>query len=139
MISENRDTVDPGLTTHILMPLLEVNGTRIYPKILRKRVRDDVCWTDGAEKPWRRCPFWLVLRVALQRHLSTLLDGELGRLQYKFVICLVLAQFLEDSTPHLDLELSVFLNAKLCRRIAKLEVDKHRVSILLILSSGKYG
>jgi hypothetical protein len=37
------------------------------------------------------------------------------------------------------LELSVFLNAKLCRRIAKLEVDKHRVSILLILSSGKYG
>ncbi len=110
------------------MPLLEVNGKRISPKILKKRVRDDVCWADGTEKPWRRCPFWLVLRVAVQRQLSTTLGGELGRLQYKFLICLMLAQFLKESLPILDLELLVFLKAKLCRRIAKLEADKDTVS-----------
>lgn len=127
-ISESRETADPGLITQILMPMLEVNGTRLFPTIIRKRVRDDVCWTNGAEKPWRRCPFWLILRVAVHRHLSTLLGGELGRLQYKFLICLVLGQLLEDSIPVLDLELLVFLKTKLCRRIAKLEVEKDRVS-----------
>jgi hypothetical protein len=116
------------MITQILMPLLEVNGKRISPKILKKRVRDDVCWADGTEKPWRRCPFWLVLRVAVQRQLSTTLGGELGRLQYKFLICLMLAQFLKESLPILDLELLVFLKAKLCRRIAKLEADKDTVS-----------
>jgi len=54
-------------------------------------------------------------------------------LQYKFLICLVLSQLLRDSipsrensVPSLDLELLVFLKTKLCRRIAKLEVEKDR-------------
>lgn len=40
---ESRDTVDPSLITEMLMTLLEVNGYRIFPTLLRKRVRDDVC------------------------------------------------------------------------------------------------
>lgn len=35
---ESRDTVDPSLITQMLMTLLEVNGTRIQPTKLRKRV-----------------------------------------------------------------------------------------------------
>lgn len=126
-VFESRDTVDPALITSMLMTLLEANGARSFPSILRKRVRDDVCWSEGAEKPWRRCPFWLVVRVAIQRHLSTILGGEAGRLQYKFLICQVLAELLEEaSRKGLDIELLSFLNSKLCRRIAKLEVDKQR-------------
>jgi len=57
LISESRDTVDPGLTTQILMPILEVNGTRIFPAILKKRVRDDVCWSEGAPQALETLPF----------------------------------------------------------------------------------
>jgi hypothetical protein len=123
---ESRDTVDPALITQMLMTLLEANGQRILPPLLRKRVRDDVCWTDGAEKPWRRCAIWLVLRVALQRHLCTLFGDEAGRVHYKFLICVVLARLLDDSLEHLSPELLHFLKAKLCRRLVKLEVDKQR-------------
>ncbi|KAG9228031.1 hypothetical protein BJ875DRAFT_529478 [Amylocarpus encephaloides] len=35
---ESRDTVDPSLITSMLMTLLEVNGSRKFPPILRKRV-----------------------------------------------------------------------------------------------------
>ncbi|TVY40662.1 hypothetical protein LSUB1_G002308 [Lachnellula subtilissima] len=126
-VFESRDTVNPELITSMLMTLLEANGSRSFPSLLRKRVRDDVCWSEGAQKPWRRCPFWLVVRVAIQRHLSTLIGGEAGRIQYKFLMCQVLADLLEEgSRKHLDIELLSFLNSKLCRRIAKLEVDKQR-------------
>ena len=126
-VFESRDTVNPELITSMLMTLLEANGARSFPSLLRKHVRDDVCWSEGAQKPWRRCPFWLVVRVAIQRHLSTLIGDEAGRLQYKLLMCQVLADLLEEgSGKQLDIELLSFLNSKLCRRIAKLEVDKQR-------------
>lgn len=125
---ECRETVDPALITEMLMTLLEVKGRRIFPPLLRKHIRDDVCWTDGAEKPWRRCPFWLVLRVGIQKHLCTLFGGENGRVHYKFLICLVLARLVDETSDHTSPELVVFLKAKLCRRLVKLEVDKDRAS-----------
>jgi len=125
---ESRDTVNPSLITQMLMTLLEANGHHLYPPLLRKRVRDDVCWTDGAQKPWRRCAFWLVLRVAIQRHLGTLCGNEEGRVHYKFLICLVLARLLRESVDLLSPESVVFLKTKLCRRLVKLEIDKDRAS-----------
>ncbi|RDL37029.1 Uncharacterized protein BP5553_04462 [Venustampulla echinocandica] len=127
---ETRDSVNPSLITQMLMTLLQVNGTRVYPSLLRKRVRDDVSW-DGAENPWRRAPFWLVLRVAAQRHLTTLLGGGRGRIVYKFAICLVLAHILVESLNHLSPELVVHIRAKLCRRIVKLEVEKQGADVQL--------
>ena len=127
-VFESRNTSSPTLITHILMMLLEANGCRAFPPLLRKRVRDDVCWADGAEKPWRRCAFWLVLRVGVQRHLSILFGGELGRASYKFLTCLMLAHLVDETLDHLDPELLVFLRKKLCRRLVKLEVDKNRAS-----------
>ncbi|KAI9781703.1 MAG: hypothetical protein M1816_002199 [Peltula sp. TS41687] len=124
-VIENRDTVDPSLITQIFMTLLEPNGCRIYPPMLRKRVRDDVCW-DSAELPWRRCAYWLVLRVSVQRLLCFILGSEAGRAHYKFLICVVLARLLVDSLGRLSLESCTFLKAKLCRRLAKLEIDKTR-------------
>lgn len=125
---ECRDTVDPALITQMLMTLLEVNGHRVFPPLLRKRVRDDVCWNDGAEKPWRRCPFWLVLRVGVQKLLCTLFGAEVGRVHYKFFICLVLTRLIDETLDHIGPEMVAFLKAKLCRRLVKLEVDKDRAS-----------
>ena len=122
-VIETRDAVDPSLITQMLMTLLEANGCPSYPLMLRKRVRDDVCW-DNADIPWRRCPYWLVLRVSIQRLLYLNYGSEAGRAYYKFLICLVLSRLLVDSLGHLSLELCTFLKVKLCRRLAKLEVDK---------------
>ena len=125
--SEVRDSVHPDLITQFLMTLLESVGTRTFPPLLRKRVRDDVCWGEGGQKPWRRSSIWLVLRVGLQRHLYRLLGAEPGRAQYKFFICHVMASLMEDMTGASCAPDSVaFLKAKLNRRLAKLEVDKDR-------------
>lgn len=113
------------------MTLLEVHGYRIFPPPLCKRVRDDVCWTSGAEKPWRRSGYWLLLRVALGRYLCTLHGDEAGRVHYKFLLCLVLARLIDEVLEHLSpklFESLAFLNTKLTRRIVKLEVDKGRAS-----------
>ncbi|KAF4632731.1 hypothetical protein G7Y89_g5393 [Cudoniella acicularis] len=126
---ESRDTVDPSLITSLLMAILEVNGTRKFPVLLRKRVRDQVEWTEGAEKPWRRCPLWLVLRVAIYRHLHFLLRGESARACYKFFMCQLLSSLSEELVQHhFHPELLSFLKTKLCRRLAKLETDRERTS-----------
>lgn len=121
---ESRDTVDPSLITQMLMTLLEVIGDRVFPPQLRKRVHDEVCVTDGAAVPWRRSPYWLVVRVSLQRHLCTLNGTEAGRAYYKFLTGLVLARLVEDALDHLSPEVLAFLNAKLARRLVKLEAEK---------------
>ncbi|KAE8135900.1 hypothetical protein BDV38DRAFT_120045 [Aspergillus pseudotamarii] len=126
-LAESRDVVDPALIYEFLITLLGVNGCRICPPLLSKRVKDDVCW-DNAELPWRRSPFWLVLRVCVQRLLYLRLGGELGRLYYKFLLCVVLALLLNDvtNTRTVAMENWGWLKAKLCRRLVKLEMAKAR-------------
>ncbi|KAF6823338.1 hypothetical protein CPLU01_11478 [Colletotrichum plurivorum] len=126
MVFEYRNTGDPSIISSLLMAILEENGRRIAPTLLRKRVRDDVCW-NRAEKPWRRLPYWLVLRVAVERYLSCSLGGEMGRLEYKFFICVVLATFLDEAPSFsISTEKLHFLKKKICRRLVKLDLDKQR-------------
>lgn len=65
-VYESRDTTDPAIVGQLLMALLEANGRKEQPIMTRKRIRDEVCWSDGSENPWRRSTTWLVLRVGLQ-------------------------------------------------------------------------
>lgn len=125
-VVEARGTTDPALIVQMLMPLLEAIGSSVEVPRLRKRVRDDVNF-HNSELPWRRLPFWLVLRVAIQRQLCLDLGTKYGLICYKFLICIVLAQLLEHSASQLSPEMTVILRAKLCRRLAKLEMDKARV------------
>lgn len=119
-LPENRDS---GLIIQFLMTLLEANGgNRISVSPVRKRIKDDVCWHD-AEVPWRRSPFWLALRVCAQRLLCLLLGAVPGHMQYKFLLCCLMAQLLQDSTSQLSPEERHFLKTKLCRRLAKLETE----------------
>jgi hypothetical protein len=89
-VVEPRDTTNPTLVTHMLMSILEAIGSSADVPRLRKRVRDDVN-IQRAELPWRRLPFWLVLRVATQRQLHLVLGDEAGRACYKFLIATILA------------------------------------------------
>ncbi|KAF7550095.1 hypothetical protein G7Z17_g5938 [Cylindrodendrum hubeiense] len=125
-IVEYRNTPEPALISSMLMGFLQSNGRRFAPKLLQKKVRDDVCWKN-ARSPWRRLPYWLVLRVAISRFLSQQLGGEVGRAEYKFFIAHLLADFLlgfqgaDTKIERLD-----YLKKKICRRLVKLEVDKER-------------
>lgn len=121
-VVESRDTCSPALVTHLLIPLLEsigCSGDKDAPR-LRKRVRDDVN-IDVAELPWRRLPFWLVLRVCTQRQLQLSLGNQIGRVHYKFLIAVLLMELLNDCSGVLAPEMTILLRGKICRRLAKLE------------------
>ncbi|OTB13832.1 hypothetical protein K445DRAFT_368338 [Daldinia sp. EC12] len=121
-VAEERGTPDPALITSLLTAILEANGRRISPTLLQKRVRDDVCWFSSAV-PWRRLPYWLVLRVGISRYLAMVLGGAHGRLHYKFLMCIIHSMVLNDTKDCIPLEDQAFLKTKLCRRLFKLDRD----------------
>jgi hypothetical protein len=121
---EDRDTANPAIISSLLMAVIEENGRRLSTPLLRKRVRDDVCWYQ-AGRPWRRSPRWLVLRVTISRYLLLALGAELGRFEYKFCLCVCLAKFLDEAQPFLEVDQVHFLKAKLCRRLAKLDMERN--------------
>ncbi|PTB71494.1 hypothetical protein M440DRAFT_350648 [Trichoderma longibrachiatum ATCC 18648] len=133
-VAEVRDTSDPALITQLFMIVLEGIGGSVNVPKLRKRVRDDVNFATNGLFPWRRLPFWLVLRVATQRHLHLSL-GKSGRACYKLLMCIFFSRLLQDASAelsrpnHLEPDLVVTLRAKLCRRMAKLEKQKAEVSL----------
>ncbi|RAL14699.1 uncharacterized protein BO97DRAFT_465286 [Aspergillus homomorphus CBS 101889] len=128
-VTEVRDTPDPDLITDFLITLLGVNGCRVKTPLLRKRIKDDVCW-NHAERPWRRSSFWLVLRVCIQRLLYLRMGSEMGHLYYKSLLCVLLVHLLRDlfETRALAPEHWCWLRAKLCRRLTKLDILKDSLS-----------
>ncbi|KAI1311107.1 hypothetical protein F5Y03DRAFT_391651 [Xylaria venustula] len=128
-VGEIRDTTDPALITQLLMTLLEAVGSYYQAPVLRKRIRDDVNLGKSGNIPWRRLPFWLVLRVAAQRQLRLALGAERGLVAYKFIIAIILAELLEDSTAHLSPQQIVCLRTKLARRMVKLEMLQEQLQL----------
>lgn len=126
LVAEDRDTSDPALVTEMLMSILEAVGEVRQPPPLWKHVRDDVNMHES-NQPWRRLPFWLVLRVAARRHLDLSLGETKGRFAYKCLMAVVFAQLLKDSAGALPPDLTITLRGKLCRRMAKLEMDLKQV------------
>lgn len=119
---EIRDTPDPSLISSMLAALLEANGKRISPHVLRKRVRDDVCFSAGM--PWRRLPLWLILRVCVRRFLGIGFgDERIGRIVYKFFIALVLSNLLDEVAETSSPDRVSHLRAKLSMRLVKLDTD----------------
>ena len=120
---ENRETVDPALITDLLMTTLQAYGKETSSQTIYKRVRDDVCWSSGGSGPWRRSPFWLIVRVCLSRHLRQL-HGQYARpIYYKMILCIVLKTLIDDTAGRLHPGIMRLLNAKLARRLVKLEAS----------------
>lgn len=122
-ITEIRDTTDPALVTQMLMPLLDTLGSPLQVPLLQKRVRDDVILEDSLI-PWRRHPFWLILRVAAQRQLCLDVGDVEGRALYKMLIVINLTQLMTECAGKLRPEMTLLLRSKICRRLAKLEMEK---------------
>ena len=120
---ESRDTPTPAIVGQLLMAILEANGRKHSAVLTRKRIRDEVCWSDGAENPWRRSAAWLVLRVGLQRSLCFLLGGSIGTIHYKFFMCFVISSVSRDICLEglITVDRLAFARTKLARRVAKLK------------------
>ncbi|KAI8626460.1 hypothetical protein F5Y19DRAFT_223552 [Xylariaceae sp. FL1651] len=127
-VIETRDTNDPALITQMLMPLLEAKGGPYHAPVLRKHVRDEVAIYE-AELPWRRLPFWLVLRVAAQRQLCLAFGSEIGRMSYKLLMCSLFSALLKECSGDLSPELTMLLRTKICRRMKKLEDERTKSTI----------
>jgi len=125
-VAEIRDTPEPTLISEMLMPLLEALGRCVESPVIHKRIRDDVN-IYNAELPWRRLPFWLVLRVSAIRSLTTSLGMEHGRICYKYLIVQILATLLKDSQV-LSPDIVSHVRAKLCSRLAKLDRERTQSS-----------
>ena len=127
---ESRDTAIPAIVGHLLMAILEAIGSRHTPILLRKRIRDEVCWSDGAENPWRRSPTWLVLRVGIQRSLCSFF-GDQGIFHYKLFMCFFMSSICNEfcNQELVSADRLAFARAKLARRLAKLESQCHSGSL----------
>lgn len=106
----------------MLSTILEANGARNHPSLIRKHIRDDVCWKN-AERPWRRSPMWLILRVAIQSHLMKRHGADLGRFYYKSLLAVSFAGLLSDWIQCMSPDSIAFARSKFGRRIAKLDQD----------------
>lgn len=124
MVVESRDTPSPALVTEMLMSFLEANGRAFPVYAVHKRVRDDVI-LGSSETPWRRSPYWLALRVALQRIILTWCDDDpnTSHIHFKFLMCIIFSHFLADCHSAIHPEKVLMLQAKLCRRLAKLQTE----------------
>ncbi|KAK8175389.1 hypothetical protein IWX90DRAFT_469628 [Phyllosticta citrichinensis] len=148
-VVEIRDTTDPAIITHMLMNLLESYGARAEPPVLRKRVRDDVCWSDGAEMPWRRCPDWLLLhnlRSKLARRLAKLEThrrqcSAVARAAYESffsVLGPLFRESLQTASDHIESEWAAF-KRKIQQPIRPLPHRADTVNLTLTLpKSGPY-
>ena len=127
-VSESRNPGSPALVTHMLMATIEALGSPAQVSVLKKRVRDDVLFRSGTGGtdpdcgPWRRHPFWLLLRVAVRRHLQQAFGGAAGHVAYKLLLSMVAANLLRDTVSQRRPVTTVDLvKKKLCRRLAKIE------------------
>lgn len=122
-VYEPRDTTDPALITSLLIRLLEGIGEQLDVTPIRKRVREEVRWKDSV-LPWRRSPFWLLLRVETLRNLTASSNPDVAQALYKIMMCIVHAHLLSELVGSSNPETSHLLLTKLCRRLAKVEHDK---------------
>ena len=112
-VSEKRDTNDSHHISRLLVAILGGLGRVVDVSPTHKRIADDVLWHD-AERPWRRSPLWLVIRVALQRALN-------NKDEYKSLIIFILCKIVGKAVEcELNSDLVFTMRAKVARRSYKL-------------------
>ena len=124
-LAVSRNTIDPPFITVMLMTILEVRGTQVSLR----------CCESAYERMF--IGVWIGEALAKMRFLVGSSSGNakassdnawenVRRIHNKVLMCLTLVNLLDDTLKHLDTELLVSLNAKLCRRLVKLQVDKNQ-------------
>jgi hypothetical protein len=124
---EDRDTRHPKMVTEFLMATLQPRCTEVKTLQLKKNTRNEVFWKD-CRSPWRRSALWLLVRVTLQIAVSAeLIEGvpatKLSVGLYKHFMVFLMARILHLSCPQLPTEKLYLMNAKIARRMLKLDLQ----------------
>ena len=120
-VLEPRDTVHPMLVTEHLLSILEAWGQNREPEGFIKHIRDDVNYKDTF-LPWRRSPFWLVIRVTLQLLITRSFREHQGRIQYKNFMAYLMAKVCKLTVVHhLRPDIQTLVNNKVIYRLSKLD------------------
>ncbi|KAJ8583955.1 hypothetical protein M405DRAFT_708883, partial [Rhizopogon salebrosus TDB-379] len=115
-----RDTAHPKYITELLTGILRAFGEPANIPRIRKRIGDDVLWSD-AELPWRRSSLWLVIRVVLQTSLER---TSLGRKGYKAFMASLMTDLVRNALEEdLSSDLLYFMSTKIARRMVKLQPE----------------
>jgi hypothetical protein len=110
---EIRNSNHPRYVTEFFAGVMRGYGDVASVKMIQKRTADEVLW-KSAQKPWRRSPVYLIIRVLLQSSVSNPIDYKMFML-HMHTTCLSLA-----ALPDFDGELLYALRAKMARRLDKL-------------------
>ena len=120
VVLEERDTAHPGLVTEKLMNILAVLGEARISGEITKHTRDDVLW-NNSKLPWRRSPFWLVLRLAIQSSIYYTFEKDPTHSRYKnfllYLTCGVSKLALDAGS---EPDILITISTKIARRFAKL-------------------
>jgi hypothetical protein len=97
----------------------QTNAAEVASKTtyVTKRINDHVLW-DSCLVPWRRTPYWLIVRVAMQTSLKEWeVESPYG---YKVFITFVLARILERALDaNMSHHILFVMNAKIAIRVSK--------------------
>ncbi|KAI5254025.1 hypothetical protein E4T42_02630 [Aureobasidium subglaciale] len=120
-MQELRDTTSPALVSDCLMSMLCAIGRNEEVALVQKFVREDVLWQKTL-LPWRRAPFWLLLRVSILRVLICSHGTTEALKQYKLFMIRLVAQLLElASQSNTKPDVLSVIHVKLARRVHKFE------------------
>ncbi|RAH70416.1 uncharacterized protein BO66DRAFT_471392 [Aspergillus aculeatinus CBS 121060] len=122
-LPEERDTAHPGPVTECPMTQLLAFGERNKWPSFEKHMRDEVNW-KSSKLPWRRSPYWFVMRVALQTLLRRAFPEDKGQLQFKNFMLYLVARLGIQATnmrPTVSANYLEIVRMKIARRTCKLQ------------------
>lgn len=115
---EERDTTAPTIVTDFLVAGLSAIGRPSQRSKIWKNTREEVLWS-GADSPWRRSPVWLLVRVAIQLHLSR---SASNKGLYKEFMIFFMAYVLQRCEDHdFPSDILYCIMAKISKRMAKID------------------
>lgn len=121
-VPETRDVVDARYVTTWLMSAVAGESTITGEKgvvRVRKKIRDDVLWTD-AELPWRRSGEYMTVKAMLQSSFVRTLGEHQGLISYKYVMIQAMSRILKENYKVLETDIVLQMLSKLARRLSKL-------------------
>ncbi|KAJ5168683.1 uncharacterized protein N7482_004277 [Penicillium canariense] len=120
---EDRDTTHPKMVTEFLMAALHPRCSGIDTLQIQKKTREEVMWHDS-RSPWRRSALWLFIRVSLQLVFRRLSGEEWTNRLYKQFMVYFMGSLLQASLKTMSSEEIYLMNAKIARRLLKLELPE---------------
>ncbi|KAK7550863.1 hypothetical protein IWX49DRAFT_534943 [Phyllosticta citricarpa] len=115
---DERDS-NPGMVTELLLSTIAALGDNFDSPKVHKHVRDEVNW-DRGKRPWRRSPFWLVVRVSLNLILRDTFDVKRARVQWKNFVAFLITGIKESARHEIQFDVKAIINVKLARKLTKL-------------------